>query len=86
MYFQANFIKAYADLNKHQQTYQQGGYTSARANKMVVIQDLFFNLAQDTLEYQTSLTTLMIENSTLTKQVELYTNQFSAKESDNGII
>ena len=43
----------------------------------------FTNLAQATAEDCSTVTNLTTENSTLTKQVELYANRLSTEELDN---
>ena len=46
----------------------------------------FANLAQATAEDRAAITNMKTANSTLTKQLSMYTNRLSAKEADNMVL
>ena len=74
--FQSRFIESQADLQERQQTVRQGSY---RSNNLVVIDEAFKNLVQETAEDRATLTNLTYAKIILASQVEEYANHLAVK-------
>ena len=71
-------------MHEHQQTSYQGWYSSGGGvHNSMEINQKFVNLVQATVEDCADVTNLMMAKSKLSKQVALYANCLSTKESDN---
>ena len=74
--FQSRFIESQADLQERKQTVRQGSY---RSNNLVVIDEAFTRIVQETAEDRSTVTNLTYAKPNLASQVEEYANHMAAK-------